>query len=741
MDGAFPRYSTPLIKQQHYRNSLDEPNMMRYSSSSSSSNSSRQSYSPPSTASSTPQRVPRKPVSNNPMLKSSSKNEWKTSPNTPIVRQKNYHLADTIHPSKSQVSPAVMKPTAGSSIISSSSPLPSSSSSTENYMRARRHSQGSNLLGLKQELKPTFWYPRLDNKESEPLQPLKRGLSKKIRGLLKPHRMQIEQGASNNQHSIKDCQDSLKRPCTPDLDIEQNPFHILSHTNNEIDHDDNGPSLQFQDFSQIDNYAMTVQQRGPLLTPTLLSQKFLVRPYKRDLFRLRALFIWIVHNIRPDYHQKRNDLVLLQKQLLMQPASVLVPSKASHLKQRLSRIALSDDHHTSEESSTAALKLDAMDLLQEESELLLENSDDHIHETADDVLETRTCKSSFGIAYLFMVMAVAAGFEDAQVIHGYLKAPKDTNKLENTKLPINHAWCSVKIDGEYRFIDCWLASPFYAQNETKMEPHWFLTQPLDMIMTHLPKDPRNQFLNPPLTQHAFFSLPHVRNAFFWHQLQVLDFKSQAENANSVFYLSLKLDKHINCYAETEGDDGSTTRGLAQCLTDEHRICKIKAVLPYNQSQGWLKVYAGTKLVKSSTTTQHPQQPEIVHKNHYPLAMCIRIRQPTIAAREPFDFVQLYMDRNEFYIQEPQCHRLYPLQKYNFSIRGNRSDNYNRATTHHKLAIKSPSGRLIKLMYYPQDQTYDGTVTVSEAGKWSLICMLHHTGGWYTVASWTCHIAK
>lgn len=228
MDGAFPRYSTPLIKQYHYRNSSDEPNLMRYSSSSSSSNSSRQSYSPPTTT--TTQRVPRKPVSNNPMLKSSPKNDWKTSPYTPIAHQKNYHQADTIHPSKSRVSPvaaAAMKPTAGTSIISSSSPLPSSSSNTENYLRARRHSQGSSLLGLKQELKPTFWYPRIDNKESEPLQPLKRGLSKKIRGLLQPHRMQIEQGASNNQQSVKDCQESLKRPCTPDLDIEQNPFHIL----------------------------------------------------------------------------------------------------------------------------------------------------------------------------------------------------------------------------------------------------------------------------------------------------------------------------------------------------------------------------------------------------------------------------------------------------------------------------------------------------------------------------------
>lgn len=224
MDGAFPHHSisTPFIKQHHaqvyhYRNSMDESNVMKYSiSSSSSSNSSRQSYSPP--ISSTPQRVPRKPVSNNPH------NEWKTlSPalsSSPASRQRNYHAADTIHPNRMkihQVSP-IIKPVQMDSIISSSSPLPSTA---EKYIRTRRHSQGSSLLS-----KPTFWYPRVDNKDNEPLQPLKRGLSKKIRGLLQPHRAQIEQGASKQQYE-KDFQDSLRRSRTPDINYDQNPFHIL----------------------------------------------------------------------------------------------------------------------------------------------------------------------------------------------------------------------------------------------------------------------------------------------------------------------------------------------------------------------------------------------------------------------------------------------------------------------------------------------------------------------------------
>jgi transglutaminase/protease-like cytokinesis protein 3 len=281
-----------------------------------------------------------------------------------------------------------------------------------------------------------------------------------------------------------------------------------------------------------------------------------------------------------------------------------------------------------------------------------------------------------------------------------------------------------------------------------MEAHWFLRKPLDMIMTHLPKDPLNQFLDPTITQHAFFSLPHVRNPFFWHRMRILNFKNHLSSADDddedsgVYYISLKLEEsNISCYAETEGEDGSIIRGLAQCLTDDHdnRICKIKAVLPSHQTSGWLKIYAGPSLASSSSTTnQQQQQQETIQKSHYPLAMCIRITQPKPTT--PFDFVQLYVDHNEFYVQEPQCYKLYPLQTYHFCIRGNRLDNHNRAT-HHKLAIKSPCGRLYKLMYYPQDQTYDVNVTVSEAGKWSLICLLHHTGGWYTVANWACSILK
>ncbi|KAI8365538.1 hypothetical protein BD560DRAFT_332651, partial [Blakeslea trispora] len=318
-------------------------------------------------------------------------------------------------------------------------------------------------------------------------------------------------------------------------------------------------------------------------------------------------------------------------------------------------------------------------------------------------------------------------------------APKDTiASASKSKLPINHAWCSVSIDGEYRMIDCWLGSPFYPQNDNKVESHWFLTKPADMILTHLPKKSVDQLLETPVSPTGFFSFPYVRVPFFLHRIQLLEYHIQPKD-NCLFYLSLKLpSKHISCYVETEGEDGSLIRGLAQCLSDnqDNRVCKIKATLPPYQTSGWIKIYAGPKAISINSIGHHhhqQQHQEIVNKTHYPLAVCVRVSNQR-PQEEAFHFVQLYVDPNEFYIQEPQCHQLYPLQTYQFCIKANRSD---YRATHHKLAIKGPNGKLFKLMYCPQDQTYDGTVTITETGKWSLICLLHHTGGSYTVASWSC----
>lgn len=75
-------------------------------------------------------------------------------------------------------------------------------------------------------LTPTFWYPRT-GRENEPL---KRNITKKIRGLLQPHRIQLEEASS--EQNKQNYQISLRRSSTPELqhDRDSNPFHMLRYT-------------------------------------------------------------------------------------------------------------------------------------------------------------------------------------------------------------------------------------------------------------------------------------------------------------------------------------------------------------------------------------------------------------------------------------------------------------------------------------------------------------------------------
>ncbi|RUP40437.1 hypothetical protein BC936DRAFT_138324 [Jimgerdemannia flammicorona] len=114
------------------------------------------------------------------------------------------------------------------------------------------------------------------------------------------------------------------------------------------------------DFRQIDAYARNVKQRGPYLTPDVLVKKFLVRPYRHDLHKVRAIFAWIVDNI-----------------------GVGRPLEAG--------------------SAAAA---------EPEGEWV---------ETAEAVLQRRWCRSGVGVARLFCEMAVAAGVEDTRVVYGFLR--------------------------------------------------------------------------------------------------------------------------------------------------------------------------------------------------------------------------------------------------------------------------------------------------------------------------------
>ncbi|CAO3589110.1 unnamed protein product [Absidia cylindrospora] len=664
-------------------------------------------------------------------------------------------------------------------------------------------SADDNLVANQDQIVPNFWNPRSE----KDILPVKRTLSRRIRGLLLPQRNKMDATMPKDQQVAINYQWSLARPLTPvnelsfDSDallddqengVVDNPFYMISQSWDIADHI--GLYFDEDEFMQMDEYVTSLQQaEGPALTPQMLSQQFLTRPYRRDLYRLRTIFIWIIQNINITDQYKLNDMDGQHNgsddddtATTTTVTNIIQPSKVSFRQRLTTRRNVSTSDHE-EELEMPTVDIMHAGLLPEGGGNVDSFDDWLLSESAQQVLLHRTCSSSIGMANLFCEMAIAAGFHDTRVIYGYLRAPKDSlstacmddinietnsggvDDNDNVMLIQNHAWCCVKVEGEYRFVDCWLASPFQPQNKTKMEPHWFLTKPTDLIYTHFPQEPVDQCLEPTIHVSTFFTLPYVWASFFTQHIKMIRYNPSAITLveDQVCHLVFRVDPSATCFAfiETDGSESAVTTTM-RCLTqsrmvpDENgsleRIYKVKAVLPPGHDSGWLKIYAGQSLLSSSTRQDHNTNgtssrqhsssmnslppattttaTETTSVTLPPLALCFHLTVQHAhhigsGRLRPFEFVHLHPSRHEFYIREPQCYQLYPLQTYNFFVRGD--------DMHHKLAIKSPGGRLYKLMYYPQEHTYDGSVKMTEMGKWSLVSLLNHTGVWSVVATWEC----
>ncbi len=110
-----------------------------------------------------------------------------------------------------------------------------------------------------------------------------------------------------------------------------------------------------------------------------------------------------------------------------------------------------------------------------------------------------------GYANLFAMMCRLAGLE-SRVIIGYVRE-RDGQPLQYP----NHAWNSVMIDGKWYLLDVtwaslqWRGDRSRTANVTEVMNMFFLTDPREMIYTHLPEDPYWQL------QNSFVSLEQFEN--------------------------------------------------------------------------------------------------------------------------------------------------------------------------------------------------------------------------------------
>lgn len=483
-------------------------------------------------------------------------------------------------------------------------------------------------------------------------------------------------------------------------------------------------NIQAINFSLIDKNAKFINSLPPMTNPVSLATGFVCRPYRSDVQRLRAIFTWVSEKIRWE-----------------------------------------------------------------------EDFDGEVD--AKHIIQNKR-GSAEEVAVLVMEMCRAVGIH-ANVVRGYLKSPGEVLEMGVTPVS-NHWWNTVIVDGEWRAMDCSLASPShprrgqYSSAGNQAESWYFLTRPTEICWTHVPERHSEQHICPPMANEVLMALPCACPPFFKNLLEMVDYDTSLVRIEDLELVHIKFTcpADIECVAEVEvrgfqrDQDGDLfesgeivkKRALAQAeWVGGQKRYTIKAVLPGDEGQGVLKVYAGKRgLMHSIKDIPHPVAfaLPIIHSGDNPPYQFLT-RHPTPHAQ-----------RHDLYVAQPQCQRLAVNNTFVFAVRqhpsslstgspnpgasspipfirpssamsmsnssasgSNPSTSNNAYTTKKpaKLAIQAPSGKILRLMRKEEGGgrtgeagdggTWETIIKCGETGVWQGLVLADRSARWCVFAQWTC----
>jgi transglutaminase/protease-like cytokinesis protein 3 len=474
----------------------------------------------------------------------------------------------------------------------------------------------------------------------------------------------------------------------------------------------------------VDKNARFINSLPPMTNPVSLATGFVCRPYRSDVQRLRAIFTWVSE-----------------------------------------KIIWEDEFESAVESRK-----------------VIQNKRGSAEEVA--VLVTEMC--------------AAVGIQ-CEVVRGYLKVPGELPEL--AIMPrANHFWNAVIIDGEWRIMDCSLAAPsnprralYSSTSGQQAESWWFLARPSEICWTHVPEMHQQQHLCPPMAHEVLLALPCACPPYFRNTLQMVEYDTSTVRVEDLELVHVKftVPADVECVAEVEAraferdmdgdlfESGETVkkRALAQAewFGGEKRYT-VKALLPGDEGQGILKIYAGKRgLMHSIKDIPHPLALAlpIVHTGENP-AYEFLTRHPTPHAQ-----------RHDLYVAQPQCQRLALNNTFVFAVRQhpsstaivspnpggaspiplirpssamsmtNSSASGSNPSTYSskkpaKLAIQAPGGKVLRLMRKDEKLqstsqalekgdggTWETIIKVGERGVWRGLVLADRSARWCVFAEWTC----
>lgn len=375
---------------------------------------------------------------------------------------------------------------------------------------------------------------------------------------------------------------------------------------------DGCPIMEPTDFNVpnlalVDKSTRFLQNIPQMVSPTSLAQNYVCRPHRSDVQRLRAIFTWVAERITWEEDYEGN----------------LDPRRA--------------------------------------------------------IQTRRACSEE--IALIVRDMCTAVGLH-AEIVHGYLKSPGEMLDLDMVARP-NHWWNAVIVDGEWRIMDCALAGPTHPRRSAYStassqvaEPWYFLARPLEICYTHIPLLPEQQHLVPPVAHEILIALPCACPAYFRNGIDMANFDTSLLHLENLemSHIHVNVPEDVECMAETEArafaqdadgdffESGDVVKkkafAQAEWIGGRKRFT-IKALLPGDEGQGVLKVYAGKRGLMHS-----------VKDNPHSMALALPL---THTGQNPaYEFVTRHptphAQRHDLYIVQPQCAGLTLNNTFVFCVR-------------------------------------------------------------------------
>lgn len=370
------------------------------------------------------------------------------------------------------------------------------------------------------------------------------------------------------------------------------------------------------------------------------------------------------------------------------------------------------------------------------------------------VMHTRRA-NPLEVAYAFKYMCDALSIR-CSVVAGYLKGPGEVWHNPGIPRP-NHYWNAVVVNGHWRMVDASLASPSFPTRDvyTKCdlrlpESFYFLTRPCELVFTHVPYDIHDEHIVPPLSHEVLIALPLAGPAAFRCNLELRDFSTSLTRMQGldIAELTLRVPSEVEIFAEVVA--GTFPAGSAHVLLnteghtkkpalsqvfwrDNERLYRIKGLLPPSHTQGALNLYVGprgTMKSISNNTLSFAYSMPMIQDGENP-TMNFVIRHPTP-----------HSDRQDIYINEPQCRDLVCGHTYAFSVQQHPSQSSIRPSSKLKIALQSPRGKIMKLSKIAEHSSkyfgvYEGSVKCTEPGTWRGLVLADSGNAWSVFAEWHC----